>query len=961
MRVHTISHSYKGISFRAACLGIYSNNHFLFLKRKMMRFLLKSRRLILVLLPFLVFGQKALCQTKEEMFKKFRATNPVYLSIDPQNPPKADKLPLVPTRSVNELQMKSRQKPESAKLDDVLQLLQQMQLRRKVATPTAADYRQASLQKEQLLVYKGNVRINAYAVDAEKLALLSAELLQLGFNEEQRSHRMLTGWLPVEALTKMNNSGYLQYMSAAQPMMTSGGVVSAQSDVAQLSNLVRQNRLVNGSGIKVGIISNSYNLENGAAQSVLLGDLPGPGNPNGFIQPVQVLREALPANLIGFIKDEGRAMAEIIHDIAPGASLVFYAPADGNGPAMATAFRELAKAGCNIIVDDIVAVNEPFFQDNLSNAVSDSLVDAGVTMIAAAGNFGAGENRRALFQFYESPFKPVLATIGGVTGYYHNFENPNNGFFPFIPYWLNAGPQPNISTILQWDSPWGSLCNGCQSSPNDLFLLFFDANFNFITFRQPNLFGDAITTSTATFVEGPALVYVAVFQLADEQPLVGRFKIANFTGAKSELESSFGRPLFRNTPTVMGGDNSAKGISVASSAWYNTPAGAVLWNNTFAGRQLSDGQVIASTRIPLSPILGYSAAPSVLFGPDSSQLVTFSSLGGSPVIFDRFGNRFTQPQVRQNPLITGADGVQTSFFGRRVRDIAQPFFFGTSASAPGAAGAASLLLAASKKTLTPTQIKNYFNTTALDMDNPYENGLNESPSDPLFSKGYDFGSGHGLLQADKALEAYIRDAGIAPLTIEPVCLGATEGTWLINNPNGFAVSITLTVSGARSRLQGQTTLTSGSKTFLAPPGNFNFYTNRSGFVTSRITWRPATGSGSNQAQYSISQGAWTSCGTASRATVDNGKSALVDNANIVSVYPNPAPTGHFNVAFTSAAVSKGAVEILDVAGNQVYREERVFVKGINNIRIDVPGFAKGQYYVKVIGATVNKVQKVVLK
>jgi hypothetical protein len=139
--------------------------------------------------------------------------------------------------------------------------------------------------------------------------------------------------------------------------------------VAQFSNVLRQNRLVNGAGVKIGIISNSFNRDKGMAASVVKGELPGLGNPSGFYKPVQIIREASPTEWTGTRPDEGRAMAEIIHDVAPGSEIYFYSPFDGQSIAMAEAFRALAKSGCQIIVDDITGLISPFYQDDIAAVV----------------------------------------------------------------------------------------------------------------------------------------------------------------------------------------------------------------------------------------------------------------------------------------------------------------------------------------------------------------------------------------------------------------------------------------------------------------------------------------------------------------------------------------------------------------------------------------------------------------
>ena len=102
-----------------------------------------------------------------------------------------------------------------------------------------------------------------------------------------------------------------------------------------------------------------------AAQDVATGDLPGAGNPCGRTTPVQVLDDTV----VG--ADEGRAMAQIVHDLAPGARLAF-ATASSGELGFADNIRDLATANSDVIVDDVTYFNEPFFQDGpIAAAVND--------------------------------------------------------------------------------------------------------------------------------------------------------------------------------------------------------------------------------------------------------------------------------------------------------------------------------------------------------------------------------------------------------------------------------------------------------------------------------------------------------------------------------------------------------------------------------------------------------------
>src|SRR5262249_45279570 len=106
----------------------------------------------------------------------------------------------------------------------------------------------------------------------------------------------------------------------------------------------------NGAGIKIGIISDSFNnwgvFSNVSNESndITNGALP-PAN------QIKVIHDRPPPGVNEAYADEGRAMAQIVHDIAPNAAIDFYAASTPEE--MATAIDSLYSDGCQIIVDDL--------------------------------------------------------------------------------------------------------------------------------------------------------------------------------------------------------------------------------------------------------------------------------------------------------------------------------------------------------------------------------------------------------------------------------------------------------------------------------------------------------------------------------------------------------------------------------------------------------------------------------
>ena len=74
---------------------------------------------------------------------------------------------------------------------------------------------------------------------------------------------------------------------------------------------------------------------------------------------------------------------EIVHDLAPGAELLFCAPATGLD--MVACINFLAGA-VDVIVDDLFTIGEPNFEDGMVADAAAAAVAAGVVYVSSAGN-----------------------------------------------------------------------------------------------------------------------------------------------------------------------------------------------------------------------------------------------------------------------------------------------------------------------------------------------------------------------------------------------------------------------------------------------------------------------------------------------------------------------------------------------------------------------------------------------
>jgi hypothetical protein len=238
--------------------------------------------------------------------------------------------------------------------------------------------------------------------------------------------------------------------------MSDATAVSDASQVALGADVATALYGVNGSNVKIGIISSGYDTDGGAAADVAAGYLP----PN-----VTVLSDLSSPPPGG---DEGRAMMELAYQIAPEASY-YYATGGTTAASCAAAVTALQNAGCTIIIDDLgYADQESFYQTGsvLDNAIS-AAVAAGVNYFSAAGNDGSN--------YYQQGFAPLSTTIQGIgTVTANDFGNGS-------PYLDVTIPQENSGDIvIQWAQPFATYGSSGASAGNSLALYLFDADGNLV-------------------------------------------------------------------------------------------------------------------------------------------------------------------------------------------------------------------------------------------------------------------------------------------------------------------------------------------------------------------------------------------------------------------------------------------------------------------------------------------------
>jgi hypothetical protein len=499
-----------------------------------------------------------------------------------------------------------------------------------------------------------------------------------------------SAYAPVDRLVAIAGSDVVLELHPALPKTNSGSIVT-EGDRAMDADDARTQFGVSGEGILVGILSDSYNCLGGAAGDISSKDLPGGQNDIVILQDLE-------GDECASAKDEGRAMMQIIHDVAPGARLAYRTAFRGTSD-FASGIRELAQAGCDIIVDDIGYLTEPFFQDGDIAQAADEVVAQGIPFFSSSGNYNEWT--------WDDPngFRSSGQTFtdGESSGDRHLFDGAVASQSIFIE---NANSV--YSFTMQWDEPFRSVPGSQIGSASNLDVFFLVNGIVIARSTDNNIDRNAVeflqvNPSTIAGVSGDTVEIEMIITLV-EGPAPSFVKVISFNEAEFEFSASTG--------TSFGHPNAGRAAGVGSAVFANTPE----------------------------------------FGRDPPLINANSSPGGIPIFFENSGSRLGAAVVRSQPRFVGPDGGRTTFFGN-----APEFrFFGTSAAAPHAAAVAALMLEINDS-LTPDEIYTILQETAIDM---------EDPNTSEFEVGFDFRTGHGLVNA---LEAVRRAEPITPgePTIQP--------------------------------------------------------------------------------------------------------------------------------------------------------------------------------------------------
>ena len=426
--------------------------------------------------------------------------------------------------------------------------------------------------------------------------------------------------------------------SDAAPIMGNQRYGTSEGDAAHQVDVARQTYGVDGTGIGIGVLSNGVGT---LADRQASGELPA---------GVTVLPGQTGSG------DEGTAILEIIHDLAPGADLYFATGSGGGQAQFAANIEALCTAGADVIVDDIIFFLEPAFQESIATQGVNAAVADGCFYFSAAGNGGNLNDGTA--GVWEGDYAPgrYLTMQNDTVGVMHDFGSGVS--------W-NRITNDDIGFVLQWADPLGASVNDY-----DLFLI------------------DAVSDSV--------LAYSNTTQDGTQDPIESiSSKNADHTNARLVIVKHAGADRYLRLDTLEG--------QLETATAGNT------FGHAAAANMIGVGMVDVRTTRGTGGV--FNGTESVRITSSDGPRRVFFQADGTPITPGNFSS--TGGQQLQKPDIVAATCVSTTTPGFET-------FCGTSSAAPHAAAIAALMLEAAggHDDVTLAELHSAFTESALDIEAP---------------------------------------------------------------------------------------------------------------------------------------------------------------------------------------------------------------------------------------------------
>jgi len=444
---------------------------------------------------------------------------------------------------------------------------------------------------------------------------LAAELESLGARSISVYGPVVSAQFPIGRIDALAALASLRLARPASAAVHAGSVTGQHVAALEVAGLAASG--LDGTGVSIGVLSDSFDCLAGAATDIASNDLPAGAS--------ALLDEAGCTSGT----DEGRAMMQLIHDVVPAASQTFHT-AFGGQATFANGIQALETNGASVIVDDVTYFAEPMFQDGIiAQAVDDVASIDNVAYFSSAGN--SDDNS------YENDFADS-GSAGPFGGPLHDFD-PGAGVDTLQQITVPTG---DTVVILNWDQPYFSATGGAGSA-SDLDIHLYNGATYLFSAATDNLDGDPIEILSITNTGAPMSVNLAIEYFDGPTgptpiPTFVKYVIMNDTTIDEYAT---------NSATSFGHANTDGAVTVGAANYWQTPAFGV--DPSLVASYSSHGGVPILFDLADLPVGPVDRGKPEVVGPDGANTTFFGAdivHATDPDIFPNFfGTSASAPAV----------------------------------------------------------------------------------------------------------------------------------------------------------------------------------------------------------------------------------------------------------------------------------------------------------------------------